>query len=68
MNPTWNGGTGLTRVTSTPSGRNVHVYTTDTTGRVRSSVLVSGPGTWTPWKELPGTLTDTADVTATAVK
>ncbi|MFE0336420.1 trypsin-like serine protease [Streptomyces sp. NPDC058955] len=68
-NPTWTdaGGTGLTRVTSTPSGRNVHVYTTDTTGTVRSSILVSGPGTWTPWKELPGTLPDTADVTATTV-
>ncbi|MFD4790327.1 trypsin-like serine protease [Streptomyces sp. NPDC058459] len=59
------GGAGLTRVTSTPSGKNVHVYTVGASGNVDGSTLVSGTGTWTPWKELPGSLTGTADITAT---
>ncbi|MFJ7158844.1 trypsin-like serine protease [Streptomyces sp. NPDC101118] len=62
------GGTGLTRVTSTPSGKNVHVYTVGASGRVQGSILVSGPGTWTAWKELPGGLAGTTDVTATTGK
>ncbi|MFD9355787.1 trypsin-like serine protease [Streptomyces sp. NPDC060031] len=62
------GGTGLSRVTSTASGKNVHVYTVGAAGKVQGSILESGPGTWTAWKELPGGLAGTADVTATTSK
>ncbi|MFJ6795093.1 trypsin-like serine protease [Streptomyces sp. NPDC091268] len=62
------GGAGLTRVTSTASGRNVHVYTVGDAGKVQGSILESGPGTWTAWKELPGGLTAAADLTATTSK
>ncbi|MEU8777155.1 trypsin-like serine protease [Streptomyces sp. NPDC048606] len=69
-NNTWTdaGGTGLSRVTSTASGKNVHVYTVGASGKVSGSILVSGPGTFTAWKELPGGLTGVADVTAAAGK
>ncbi|MEV6950328.1 trypsin-like serine protease [Streptomyces sp. NPDC051183] len=62
------GGTGLTRITSTPSGKNVHVYTVGANGKVQGSILMSGPGTWTAWKEVPGNLAGTTDVTATTRK
>ncbi|MEU4352033.1 trypsin-like serine protease [Streptomyces sp. NPDC023838] len=69
-NASWTdaGGTGLSRVTSTASGKNVHVYTVGASGKVQGSILVSGPGTFTAWKELPGGLSGTTDVTATARK
>ncbi|NEC93271.1 hypothetical protein [Streptomyces sp. SID12501] len=60
------GGAGLTRVTSTASGKNVHVHTVGASGKVQGSTLVSGPGTFTAWKELPGGLRGTVDVTATS--
>ncbi|MFI8103989.1 trypsin-like serine protease [Streptomyces sp. NPDC086023] len=59
------GGTGLTRVTSTPSGKNVHVYTVGAAGKVHGSVLDSGLGTWTSWKAVPGGLAGTTDITVT---
>ncbi|MFF4583632.1 trypsin-like serine protease [Streptomyces sp. NPDC001373] len=69
-NTSWTdaGGTGLSRVTSTASGKNVHVYTVGTSGKVQGSILVSGLGTFTAWKELPGGLSGTTDLTATTRK
>ncbi|MEU9031625.1 hypothetical protein AB0D46_29715 [Streptomyces sp. NPDC048383] len=53
-------------MTSTASGKNVHVHTVGASGKAQGSTLVSGPGTFTAWKELPGGLTGTVDVTATS--
>ncbi|MFD9334449.1 trypsin-like serine protease [Streptomyces sp. NPDC060028] len=61
------GGSDLTRLSSSPVGKSVHVYAVGASGKVQSATLESGPGTWTAWKELPGGLTNSSDVSATAV-
>ncbi|MFD5887203.1 trypsin-like serine protease [Streptomyces sp. NPDC060334] len=68
--PTWTkvGGTGLTRVTSAHAANNVLVYATGASGRVRSTTLDTTTGSWTAWRDIPGSLTDPADLTATTGK
>ncbi|MFD6186796.1 hypothetical protein [Streptomyces goshikiensis] len=67
FNPAWTraGGSGLNRVTSVPSGPRIHVYAT-VDGSVRSSALDTAAGAWSEWKEVPGSLTSVADLTASA--
>ncbi|WP_406088343.1 trypsin-like serine protease [Streptomyces virginiae] len=68
--PAWTriGGTGLTRITSAPAANNVHVYAIGAGSKVQNTTLDTTTGTWTGWREVPGTLTGPADLTATTTK
>ncbi|MFH8260709.1 hypothetical protein [Streptomyces roseolus] len=68
--PTWTtiGGTALTRITSTSAANNVHIYATGTGGTVQHTTLDTTTGARTPWRNIPGTLTNPTDLTATTTK
>ncbi|WP_406086977.1 trypsin-like serine protease [Streptomyces virginiae] len=62
------GGTGLTRITSATAANNVHVYAISAGGKVQNTTLDTRTGTSTGWRDIPGTLTGPADLTATTTK
>ncbi|MER5733523.1 trypsin-like serine protease [Streptomyces sp. NPDC002138] len=68
--PSWTriGGAGLTRLSSTAAAGNVHVHAIGADGTVRSTTLDTTLGTWTAWRQVPGTLTAPTDLTATATR
>ncbi|MEU5152378.1 trypsin-like serine protease [Streptomyces yangpuensis] len=68
--PSWTriGGTGLTRLSSTSAAGNTHVYAIGSAGTVQSTTLDTALGTWTAWRQVPGTLTAPTDLTATATR
>ncbi|MEU8434720.1 hypothetical protein AB0F18_17705 [Streptomyces sp. NPDC029216] len=65
--PAWTkiGGIGLTRITSAPAANAVHVYAVSADGKVLNTVLDTTTGSWTYWRQIPGTLTSQTDLTAT---
>lgn len=65
-NDAWSrvGGTGLTNVTSAPSGNAVELYATDAGGRVENARLDTGTGVWSAFQELRGGISGTTDVSA----
>ncbi|MEU6311535.1 trypsin-like serine protease [Streptomyces sp. NPDC047014] len=68
--PSWSkiGGTGLTRLSSASAGGNVGVHAIGTGGKVQSTILDTTLGRWTAWREVPGTVSTQADLTATTTR
>ncbi|MFE5536588.1 trypsin-like serine protease [Streptomyces sp. NPDC056492] len=58
------GGSGLTNVTSAPSGNAVELYATDAAGKVNNARLDTGTGTWSAFQELRGGISGATDVSA----
>ncbi|MFD7625522.1 trypsin-like serine protease [Streptomyces sp. NPDC059851] len=65
-NDAWSrvGGTGLTNITSAPSGNAVELYATDAAGKVNNARLDTATGTWSAFQELRGGISATTDVSA----
>ncbi|MEV7579196.1 trypsin-like serine protease [Streptomyces erythrochromogenes] len=68
--PSWTkvGGTGLTRLSSASAAGNVNVYAIGAAGKVQSTTLDTTLGTWTAWRQVPGTVATPADLTATTTR
>ncbi|MEV4942893.1 trypsin-like serine protease [Streptomyces zaomyceticus] len=65
-NETWRkaGGSGLTRITSVPSGDSVELYGIGAGGRITTAALNTATDEWSAFEELQGSLSGAADLSA----